>query len=301
MKSIIISIGVFIFLIYSPMAQQEADTSFLTDLTNPLYKSGTGPIIMIDAGHNNFHTMDGGFMPFAELMRTDGYRVVAYDGKFDLNSLKNCNILVIANAASEYKEPDWRQPMNSAFTDDEVKLIKKWVENGGSLLLIADHMPFPSAAESLADALGFKFYNCYAVDTLDVENDIFRKSDGTLKDHEITNGIDSVVSFTGQAFKGDGTETPLMVTPESWVALFPKENESRNDENIDFIPAGGWLQGALKVIGRGKVAVFGEAAMFTAQKYTDDKGIVFRFGLNHPVAVQNIQFTRNIVRWLAGE
>ena len=46
------------------MAQQEVDTSFLADLTDPTYKSGTGPIVMIDAGHNNFHTMDGGFMPF---------------------------------------------------------------------------------------------------------------------------------------------------------------------------------------------------------------------------------------------
>jgi hypothetical protein len=283
------------------MAQQEADTSFLTDLKDPAYKSGTGPVVMIDAGHNNFHTKDGGFLPFAELMRADGYRVGAYNGKFDLDSLKTCDVLVIANASSEYREPDWRQPMNFAFTDDEIKIIKKWVENGGSLFLIADHMPFPSAAENLAEVFGFVFVNCYAVDTLNVENDIFRKSEGTLKDHVITDGIDSVVSFTGQAFTGDGTETPLMVTPESWIALFPKENESRDSENIDFKPAGGWLQGAVKVVGDGKIAVFGEAAMFTAQKYTDDDGQVFRFGLNHPVAVQNIRFAQNIMRWLAEE
>ena len=38
-----------------------------------------------------------------------------------------------------------------------MKAVRDWVKGGGSLLLIADHMPFPGAAGTLASAFGVRF------------------------------------------------------------------------------------------------------------------------------------------------
>jgi hypothetical protein len=47
------------------------------------------------------------------------------------------------------------------------------------------------------------------------------------------------------------------------------------------------------------VAVFGEAAMFTAQSFVSD-GVVRQAGMNHPSASENAQFVLNLMHWLSG-
>ena len=59
----------------------------------------------------------------------------------------------------------------------------------------------------------------------------------------------------------------------------------------------GWYQGAIAEYGTGRLAFFGEAAMFTAQVF--DNGNV-RAGMNSPLAEDNAQLLLNVVRWLAG-
>ncbi len=54
------------------------------------------------------------------------------------------------------------------------------------------------------------------------------------------------------------------------------------------------LQGALLRRGRGRVAVFGEAAAFTAQLGPNARPT----GMNHPDAPHNARFLRNVMRWL---
>jgi hypothetical protein len=49
--------------------------------------------------------------------------------------------------------------------------------------------------------------------------------------------------------------------------------------------------------GRGRVAVFGEAAMFSAQLAGPERRPM---GMNAPEAPQNPRFLLNLVRWLAG-
>ena len=75
-------------------------------------------------------------------------------------------ILVIANALNERNVDNWSLPTLSAFSQEEIKIIEKWVYNGGRLFLIADHMPWPGAAADLATVFGFKFYNCFNVDVV---------------------------------------------------------------------------------------------------------------------------------------
>ena len=65
------------------------------------------------------------------------------------------------------------------------------------------------------------------------------------------------------------------------------------------IPAEGLLQGAVFRHGDGRVAVFGEAAMFSAQERIR-KGERTLMGMNRPDAEQNPQFLLNVMRWLSG-
>ena len=77
----------------STSAQQVRDTSFRFENTNPAFPAGAGPVACIDEAHNNFHTADGRYRAFAELLREDGYRVEGFGGTFDSEGLLNCSIL----------------------------------------------------------------------------------------------------------------------------------------------------------------------------------------------------------------
>jgi len=70
--------------------------------------------------------------------------------------------------------------------------------------------------------------------------------------------------------------------------------------NTPSIPAGGMLQGAVLRFGQGRVAVFGEAAMFSAQEQINKQGERRVMGMNHPDAAQNPQFLLNVMHWLSG-
>ena len=65
------------------------------------------------------------------------------------------------------------------------------------------------------------------------------------------------------------------------------------------IRADGMMQGAVLLFGKGRVAIFGEAAMFSAQEQIRD-GERFQMGMNSPNAAQNPQFLLNVMHWLSG-
>jgi len=63
------------------------------------------------------------------------------------------------------------------------------------------------------------------------------------------------------------------------------------------ISASRMLQGAVIQYGKGRVAVFGEAAMFSAQVAGPERRPA---GMNDPSAPQNAQFLLNVLHWLSG-
>jgi len=154
--------GLLTMLYGSAQAQQMGDPDFNPRIDNPAYPAGKGPKVLIDGAHNNFHRAAGRYKPFAELLRKDGYRVISSEGKFTPNSLRSGNILVIANALHKSNVKSWTLPTPSAFTKKEISAVERWVRDGGALLLIADHMPFPGAAKDLAGVFGFSFNNGFA-------------------------------------------------------------------------------------------------------------------------------------------
>ena len=289
-------------LALSANAQQVADTSFKPPINDPAYLRGWGPVVMLDEAHFNFHTAEGRYKPFSELLRRDGYVVRPSRLKFSRASLRGGRILVIANPLAERNRTDWSLPTPSAFSEEEVEAVRDWVKGGGSLLLIADHMPFPGAAGTLALAFGVRFSNGYARDEKAQGPMLFKLSDGSLKDHPITRGraeaerVDSVATFTGSAFQVEGGAQPLLVLGSS-VSSFMTSVAGQITDETPRVPVGGWYQGAVIEVGKGRVAVFGEAAMFSAQLAGPDRGPM---GMNAPVAAQNPQFLLNVMHWLSG-
>jgi hypothetical protein len=281
----------------SVLAQQESDLKYKPPIPRPAYESGKGPRIAIDEAHYNFHTADGRYKPCAELLRRDGYRVDALRQLFSAESLKSADVLVIANALHERNSKDWSLPNPSAFTQEEITAVHSWIEKGGSLFLIADHMPFPGAASDLAKAFKVEFSNGYATagHWKPDSPEVFEYATG-LKESTITRGrageekVTKVTTFTGSAFKLPKGATPVL-------EFGPKSEsvERGTGESSKKVPIEGWCQGAILKLGEGRVAIFGEAAMFSAQ-VAGPKQVPM--GMNAPGAEQNHQLLLNVMHWL---
>jgi hypothetical protein len=283
--------------------QQVADPTFGLGVKNPTHQEGRGPTICIDEAHANFHTATGRYAPFAGLLRRDGHVVKANSAKFAKVPLAGCRVLVIANALGERNRTDWSKPIDPAFTDDEVAAVAEWVKGGGSLFLIVDHMPMPGANQKLADAFGVRFSNGFARVPGETGPMIFRREGGLLADHPVTKGrnadehIDAVATFTGSAFRIDQGGEPILVFGPKVVSDEP-EVAWQFEPGTPRIDVKGWLQGATLRHGSGRVAVFGEAAMFTAQVAGPKQT---KIGMNAPEAPENAQFLLNVVHWLTGD
>ena len=125
-----------------PVVQQHA-ADWQPTVAAPQFASSSGPRVLVDAAHGNFHTINGRFAPFAALLRADGYRVGSADQPITAAVLATADVFVIANAVKGGETSEWVLPTPPAFEPEEVAALAAWVHDGGSLLLIADHMPFP--------------------------------------------------------------------------------------------------------------------------------------------------------------
>jgi hypothetical protein len=297
-------------------AQQVPDRAFRPPVPSPAYGADSGPRLCLDEAHHNFHTLDDRFWAFGELSRRDGYRVAPLRTPFAAPALAACDLLVISNAQPN-AEP-WNTyplPTPSAFTSEEIDAVRVWVTGGGRLLLIADHMPLAGAAARLASAFGAEFINGFAyagANDAQIEAvrgggssppTLFRRDSSTLAPHAINDGraenerITQVRSFTGQAFRWEVPDaSAVLILPSDYVSLEPLIAwQFKPDTPVRRV--GGWWQGGTRRVGAGRVALFGEAAMFSAQVAGRDKRPM---GKNAPLAEQNAQFTLNVLHWLTG-
>jgi hypothetical protein len=294
-------------------AQQLPDSSWVPPVRYPAWASGTGPRLCLDEGHYNFHTLDFRFLAFGRLAERDGFAVRPLRAPFSLAALGACDLLVIANA--QPTDAPWDQypaPTPSAFTDAEVASVRQFVASGGALLLLADHQPLAGAAATMGAAFGLEFVDGFAIprfttaagrDSAIRTPTLFQPDDGTLVPHPVLDGrreeerVTLLRSFNGQAFRAtDSTVRPLLRLPADYVSLEPRFPWQFPD-SLPQRPVGGWLQGATHTVGTGRVAVFGEAGMFSAQVQGEQRRPM---GMNAPLAEQNAQFVLNVLRWLVG-
>ena len=280
------------------VGQQMADPEFNTSVETPAYKR-EGPRVMFDEAHHNFHTTEGRYKPFVDLMLNDGYRVIRNRQSFSKQRLETYKILVIANALGA-EEDDDAGADESAFNDDEITAIHDWVKDGGALLLIADHAPFGGAAAALANKFGVDMSKGYTFDPANsVDNSptqlVFSRENKLLGTHPITEGrnenerIKIVRSFTGQSLKGPEGSTAILGLANT---AFDRPTYAAETST----PATGRAQAVAFKFGKGRVLIQGEAAMLSAQIAGPD---------NHPMGMNvpgndNRQYALNLMHWLSG-
>jgi hypothetical protein len=259
------------------MSDPRADVS----VASPAFPANGGPRLVIDGAHHNYHTVDGRFAPFAALMRNDGLRVSGGSVPFTDAVLSVVDVLVIANASQPAEEP--------AFAPDEIGAVVRFVERGGSVLLIADHIPYPRAAAELGHALGFALEDVFAEDD---GSGIFSLENGGLVRDPVLQGVSKVRTFAGSAFTSRTSDARSLLRMDSRWTLQSMAANGLSPK----VPATGRLQGALREMGKGRVAVFGEAGMFTGQVEGTWRR---RIGFHARGAEENKRFILNVVRWLA--
>lgn len=286
------------FSVVSVSAQQMADPEFDASVVKPAY-TRNGPRVMFDEAHNNFHTMDERYKPFATLLLNDGYRVVRNRLPFTRKSLDDFRIVVIANALGA-EEMDDAGADNSAFTEEECQTMHDWVRAGGSLLLIADHAPFGGAAEMLAKKFGVEMSKGYTFDGANSAEGspsllIYSRENNLLLSHPIINGrgeserVNKVLSFTGQSLLGPKESYPIL-------KLADTAKDTPDRQGTTSTSAAGRAQAVALKFGKGRVVVQGEAAMLSAQIAGRNN---FRMGMNVP-GTDNKQYALNVMHWLSG-
>ena len=286
-------------------AQQVPDSSFDVSVAAPAFTK-RHPRVVVDEAHHNFHTLQGRYRPFAELLRHDGCELLAGRERFSAKSLRGVHVLVIANALG-HAEMDDSAAAHPAFTPEECAAVRTWVRDGGSLLLIADHAPMGGAARPLAEAFGVDMRNGYTVDPEQAfernpSRIAFEAGHGLADDHAIVKGrnpderVRRVVSFTGQSLAGPPGSTPLLRLSDEAEDLMVGLGEAGPDVPAEKRrSAAGRAQGLAFTHGNGRVVVLGEAGMMTAQLAGPNRTPM---GMNAEGS-DDRQFVLNVVRWLA--
>jgi hypothetical protein len=281
-------------------SSQRNDPNYHPAVAAPFY-GATHPAICFDEGHYNAHTATGRYAPLARLLEADGYAISRHRGRFEDGSLSGCAVLVIANAAGgdRLRIGAVNLPIarggkrgDPAFTAAEIALLRRWVDNGGSLLLIADHAPFGDAARPLAAVFGVQMGGGF----VDVPRRsiayggpgraVFTAANGLLRPHPITAGLRRVMTFTGQSLAGAGE--PLLLLPADAVEYVPP------GPVLKPVSAAGRRQGTALSSGRGRMVVLGEAGMIGAQ--IDARGEPM--GMN-VAGTDNERFAINLFHWLS--
>lgn len=258
------------------------------------------PVVLFDDAHHNRHSITSTYKPLARLLEDDGYDVRRLKKRLEPEALQNVAVFVIPCAKS-----DDDTAASAAFDEREVEVLHAWVQSGGSLLLIIDHYPFGPAVADLARRFGIETGAGMTFDPVhhdrpsrDDTQLVFTRENGLLGTHAIAEGVARVVTFTGDSVRAPGADVLLRLSDTAVQRMAtPRITREGGDVrvNVDFgpaVPANGWAQAIALSYGRGRIVVFGEAAMATEQ---EDGGR--KIGMNLP-GNDNRRFVLNTFRWL---
>ncbi|HXD31107.1 MAG TPA: hypothetical protein VN643_08320 [Pyrinomonadaceae bacterium] len=290
----------FLFVSVTSQAQQIVDPEYKAVVAEPAFTKSF-PRVLFDEGHNNSLTRQGRYKPFADLIVLDGYQVVSGRKIFSKEMLDTFKILIVANplGAEEFDDPGADQP---AFVDNECDAVRDWVKTGGSLLLIADHGAFGSAAEILAKRFGVEMSKAATHDPGNQDQDalapgwmMFSRENKLLLDHAVTAGrsdsekVNRVFTFGGQSLKGPEGSWTFLKLGETATESVPPANDKE-------ISVAGRAQGLALKFGKGRVVVLGDPGMLSAQVIGRERTPM---GINAP-GTDNKQLALNIMHWLSG-
>jgi len=291
-----------------PACEQSYDRAFDTRVSEPAYRDH-GPIVLFDEGHLNSHTTTSGYKPFADLLRSDGYTVRSSPGRLTAAGLEDVAILVLAVAQGANDTND-----AAAYSEEEASEIEAWVRQGGSLLLVTDHWPYGAAVSALARRFDVIMGTGLVQDAehCDAERGdshlVFSLENKLLHDHPIvrgrnaSEGIRSVLTFTGQSLQGPSAAVPFLALSDAAVERPPTPARvERKGGDVRVLmdygeprSAAGRSQGIAMEMEAGRMVILGEAGMLRAQRERNGT----RVGMNVP-GYDNRQLALNIMHWLS--
>jgi hypothetical protein len=284
------------------MGQHLADPDFKAQVEQPAYEKNS-PRLMFDEAHNNFHTSTSRYKPFANLIMSDGYRLVINRQPFTRKTLDSFKLLVIVNAlGDDIDEADAEKP---AFTDEECSAVHDWVRSGGALLLIADPGAFAKSGANLAKQFGVEMSGNVTKDPSNSAEEfrpnmiLYSNDNHLLLEHPITTGrntqekLGRVVVFSGQSLKGPQDSVGFLKLADSARDV----NHGKDGTEPATDSARGTTQGLALKVGNGRLVVLGEADMLSA--LLGDPPEREPIGMNYP-GIDNKQLALNVIHWLSG-
>lgn len=290
----------FAFGVDSPTDAQERIA-----LARPAFQPGAGPRILFDTAHWNPSFTEGRYHAVADLLRADGYRIVAGPVPFDSAGLQRYDLLFLVTPYATNPRTDASGAARPVFSEAESDALAAWVRAGGRLLLVVGHPPSGVAHANLARRFGVDLRNGTAIDATPANNWIeggarclgclkFTLQNGLVRPHPITLGRDStervtsVISAAGQSLGVPDDHQVLLALASTAYDALP---------GGDTVSARGRAQAVAVTAGRGRVVVIGDGSILSGFAYGPENP---RFRRWWPVDPDNRQFTLNVVRWLAG-
>ncbi len=288
--------------------------SAYSDPVDTLISDAVRPVIVSAEGHNNFRGRDS-YREMELFLAREGFELRQYMGAITREALEGVSILHTDNALALENQDNWTLPTPSAFTSEEIKVIYNWVHDGGSLLMVIEHMPFGGSYRDLARAFNIETNNGFVVDesllngyseeTISTAGwFVFSQDNGSLGDHPILTGrqpherIDFLSADVGSAFRLPDRAVSLMTFGSDAISLEPSVSW-KFDATTPRRSVSGWSQGGVMKVGKGRLAVLGDNFLIIppshlAPPYLEsEKEAVL--GVYHP------QFTVNMYRWLSGQ
>jgi len=286
---------------------REYDISFDASVADPAYPA-SGPVVLFDEAHLNSFGAGGGYKPFADLTRNDGYELRVLHKPVTARGLDGVGVFVVVLPRGANDAND-----DPAFTEAEVDAIEGWVRGGGSLLLVTDHWPYGVAAAPLARRFGVDMSGGFAEDPEHHESErgashiIYSSDNGLLGDHAITRGrndrerVERILTFTGQSLRGPPDAVPLLALSPSAIdrpPTAPRVERDGDDVRVHMVygepvSAEGRAQALALEVDGGRVVVLGEAGMLRASRSGG-----FDVGMNVP-GYDNRRFALNVMHWLS--
>lgn len=295
---------------------------YTPEVRQPSFPAGTGPRVLIDAGH--FNESRAELAPLVELLNRDGFRFSFHESTWTPTALAQADLLILTSplaaarstlqaAGADFAWTD--QARRDAFTTEEVVAITRWIRAGGNLLLILDEAPVPAATRTLAEALGVEVRNTrtwdagqrpvgytYAADDLSGSYIMFSRERKTIAKHPILDGrnkdekVDRVATYIGSSLVGPFDGTALLALSPDAFDYWKDAPERGGAEHR--VPAVGRAQAVAFKLDQGRVVVASESGAFQVPEGgAEDPGNALGKGLAFKGA-HNQQFVLNTLRWL---
>jgi hypothetical protein len=294
----------FLLISVFSSAQMLNDSPFNANVSNPKYKLGKGPSILIDAAHHNFIIEMGLIKPLVDVLHADGYITKIDSQVFTKNYLSKYKTLVIM-PAMPFKFGT-KNIINDeiTFTNEELTILQDWVNQGGSLLMLSEHAPIDKSMTPLFNKFGITTTTGIIYDSAYCDTSIklstnqtyiqYTTENGLLNtNHPITQGQNSteaihrIVVYGGSGMIGQAYTNIFRTSPyatiRKWSGNLPSGTVSSQCLAGEF--------------GKGRLVALGDCNGFTAM-YINSGGKKYSAGMQ----VNNYdwkQFVLNTFHWLS--